>query len=406
MKTSKWSNLAQRTVLINLLDDAGTVVDSGIVAYAKYLTDRLDSSDIFTRQLEDKNGIVYDVHQSQAKWRVSAMPPPSPCVFDATTQYLKNMFGIWLMDADKQWFNKHGGLLPAGVPTNNTLRVIQELIDPYGLRIAKVRIAPGLHLRGDILQWFGVLGVNPLAATDRVTTNAEFCKQTDLELAEAEAMYSVEYSDDAFRPGIACAGPGDAGGGHGHANYLGFRSGNPHGTVDLNIQLARVSECPWPHDVPVFKELPPRENEMELDIWAMAPQTKANKPRGNSLVFPVGAEQDKCCLCPGELRTRNPAIIFYQQGSLRLCNPCFEMAWDGYSCPGCHHPFSSSVRYHHCTNGSPRASCPKCGKVASPPEKPTSDALRVLIELAGGKMPGKAGRKVFRRHRRVIVNTH
>lgn len=406
----------QSLVTITLVDEKGQFVAVDVVVHSDHLEDRMEACSDFTKVLEYPN-LSYEVNEKKAKWRTSTETPPSPCVYFATEEYLKNLFGINLHQTDKDWFNTHGALLPGGVPTNNTLRVVQELIDPYGLRIIRVKILPKLHIRGDLLQWFGVLGINPLGAANRQTSNASFSEQTGLSLADCNAMFCIEYDDEPLKPGIICAGPGDNVTGqtelHGHASYIPVRGKKPGGHIDMRIQLGRQVDYPWLNGPPVFEPLEPRGKMMELDLWKMLPYelykqssfyaSTVHKGQFQNHPAPVGGNNDLCALCPGEHTTRRVANTIYMNGKYILCHECYSLAWVGYTCTKCQHDFSDGVNYQPCTNGQVRVRCGNCDNILSAPEKVDSNALRILIGIAKGIMPGKEARKIFRGHRRAVL---
>ena len=103
------------------------------------------------------------------KWRKT----PLLCGLQATRDYLEAILGVKLSKEDKSFYEDHPLLEEDGLPTASTLRVVQEMVDPYGLRISRVRVQQGLHLTGDLKLWRKILGVNPMALTDKDSTNLD-----------------------------------------------------------------------------------------------------------------------------------------------------------------------------------------------------------------------------------------
>src|SRR3990167_1505146 len=94
-------------------------------------------------------------------------PAFSPCVFNAAQDYLSAVFGRKLDDSDRDWLSRHPKAQPQGVPRAYILTAIQQLLEPYGMGISRVRVPKGQWAAGgDDAVWMKALGVNPIAICD------------------------------------------------------------------------------------------------------------------------------------------------------------------------------------------------------------------------------------------------
>ena len=74
----------------------------------------------------DKSGdISIPVEFAKSK---RAFVKPQMCLYDATSKYLTNLFGIHLDWPDEDFFGEHPLTSPMGVSEDNTLRVVNDLI--------------------------------------------------------------------------------------------------------------------------------------------------------------------------------------------------------------------------------------------------------------------------------------
>lgn len=190
---------------------------------------------------------------------------PLMCTYDAVDKYCESLMGVRLCTDDRDFFKTHPLVETDGVPFQHTLRVVQELIDPYGLRISRVQVAPGLSLKGDILQWRKVLGINPMALTDRQTTNKDFGQPGD---------YRFEYHTEALFPAVSCGIVGYAENGvstgqsGGHATYVPPRRRAL--AAMLSFQIDRAEHVLWkkqPVFEPVAEHVAIIKTSYDADEW-------------------------------------------------------------------------------------------------------------------------------------------
>src|SRR2546428_8571012 len=130
---------------------------------------------------------------------------PLSCLFTATKTLAQNMWGTTLDEDDRGFFEDHPLASESGVGISDTLRVVQEIVDPYNLRISRVHLMPGTPINGDLLQWVNVLGVNPLALGDMQTSNAMFAQMMGKSVEEMNKQYRMQYTEEKIRPAILCA---------------------------------------------------------------------------------------------------------------------------------------------------------------------------------------------------------
>lgn len=178
---------------------------------------------------------------------------PLMCTYDATKLYLESMLGIKLSADDAEFFEAHPLVQEDGVPFPDTLRVVQELVQPYGVGISRVRLAPNYGVQGDIKQWRKVLGVNPMALADRTTTNEEFAAQMNGKVDISQ--FRFEYGSEALFPSVSCGvmSGANTGATGGHATYVPPRR-RASGML-LSFQLDRLERVQW-KTPPVFTSLP------------------------------------------------------------------------------------------------------------------------------------------------------
>lgn len=187
---------------------------------------------------------------------LNAKPKKRPlmCTYDAVKNYCESLLGVKFAYEDSEFFESHPLVQEDGVPFPDTLRVVQELITPYNLRISRVRVAPNYGVPGDIKQWRKVLGINPMALADRVTTNAEFAAKMDGKVDVSH--FRFDHGSEALFPSVSCGVIGSVqgvtGSTGGHAVYVPPRR-RATGAL-LSFQIARAEHAIWRVE-PVFPDL-------------------------------------------------------------------------------------------------------------------------------------------------------
>jgi hypothetical protein len=183
------------------------------------------------------------------------------CQYHSIDDYFQNVFGRKLAFADKDWFQDHPSIQSGGVPMSHTLTVAQQLIEPYGFKVSRAVVRPGVAIAQDELKkWLDILGINPLGMTDLETSNAQFCEKTGLPYEDALKQFRLEYSREHLRPCVTCDGKLGAG----HASYKSFRA-KPTWDFVLQFQIDFAEKVNWRQEVkiPDYGDMP--EN-MTLDF--------------------------------------------------------------------------------------------------------------------------------------------
>lgn len=187
---------------------------------------------------------------------------PLPCLYNALDDYMQHFFGRKMDSDDRDFFDYHPLTTKDGTPEAATLRVAQELIEPYGLVISRVYLAPGTSMGSDMKQWPLALRANPAAMMNRKTSNAEFAKQMGLDLETANKAYRFEFTTAPLRPSISCGALGHSTktqqAGSGHASYEGPRAKENSSTLQFQIDLKENVE----YNIALkFASLTPKDKE-------------------------------------------------------------------------------------------------------------------------------------------------
>src|SRR6266850_3992552 len=159
-----------------VLDDRPTIWKEFIEAYGEHTMDKLPWPVVF-------------IPEEAARW---VRTKPLSCLYTTTKRLLRNMWGLELDRDDETFFDEHPLATVAGVGLPNTLRVVQELIDPYNFRVSRVHLMPGTPIPGDLAQWVDVLGMNPIAIGDHATSNEMFAQLTGQDPAVVDKTYKME----------------------------------------------------------------------------------------------------------------------------------------------------------------------------------------------------------------------
>lgn len=197
-------------------------------------------------------------------------PSFSSCTFDSTKDYLEAIWGRKLDASDKAWMGRHPKAEEMGVPQEYSPIAIAELVEPYNLRISRIRVSTNAFFTGEALdQWVLALGCNPFAVGDHATTNEVAAERLGITLADAAELWRFDFGDHPLAPSILgerqLATPqASLGKRGGHARYLAPRAG--HGEWFISIQLAPKGEVSYVSD-PVFPPYIPREDTITLMMF-------------------------------------------------------------------------------------------------------------------------------------------
>jgi hypothetical protein len=267
---------------------------------------------------------------------------PLMCLYDAIADYCQSILGVKFTEEDRTFFKNHPATQEDGVPFPDTLRVAQELIAPYGLRVSRVQVQKNYGVKGDILQWRGVLNCNPLALGDRMTSNAEFYEKFKLDPTKVPPML-FEYANEALFPSISCGviyngqSTGVTGSTGGHAVYLPPRR-RASGAL-LSFQIDRAEKVVWKKE-PVFPaseggaEATPKSCAVfDLDAWWKSdfrekktvvshifPVRKETKPQEEAKGAPPSSvKKPPCFRC-----NRRDADRTHNHGYAGICDQCWD----------------------------------------------------------------------------------
>lgn len=391
-------------VTLNGMDKEWYVVES----YNDKLWEALDRTWHSVKESIDEKGETINlvrVPESHVTYKEDKFLRASPCLFTASKEYCENRFGIKLDKDDDDFYQEHPYVDKDGTPQPYTLRVVQELIDPHGLRISRVVMAPGATVLGDLLQWQDVLGCNPLATLDRVTTNAEFAKLTEQAPETVKQENRFEFGALLLRPAITCGAFSDAleASGGGHAQYAGPRKkGMPS---ILQFQIERAEFVKW-YKEPVFPELPAKPYPKTVNVFDIVTPDKkhtmqeivsqlwkesySSHSSGASIVGSgAGGVGGKCNICSNTFRANEKSV------RSRVCSDCWAAFVAPYCCPKCHHAYRDgapelkqiSLESHKGTDKGYRVdiACPKCsasGRISGETE-PLARIVSVAINFTG-----------------------
>ncbi len=258
-----------------------------------------------------------DIYIPEEAVRVVVQGPPrcADCLLVATDGYMSRVLGIGLDRFDREFFNRHGLVRPEGVPEQSTFRVVQELVEPYGLRISRVRVCKDSHVRGDMLQWQNILRVNPLGLSDQRLSNAEFAEVTGQPLGTVDTDFRFEYSDEPMRPAIMCSADGQE-----HAEYRGPRGPSKSDAMQIRVDRGVV----W-HKEPVFPEVAVKEDVRRILLSSI------ELPNGKTL---FGTDKKICSLC-------HSIVLQYKAGT--CCWACWITFVKFWSCRQCGISFGKSI---------------------------------------------------------------
>lgn len=254
---------------------------------------------------------------------------PLACAYHSAKACAKNLFGVEFTREDEEWFLGHGLLKPGGLPMPDTLRVVQGLIAPYDLRIARVRIQPGLSIKGNLREWRAILGMNPMAIADRSTTNEEYAEQTGMPLGEVNNLFRMEYNPVPYAGGVVCESSATSE--FGHASYAAPRR-RPTGNEWLSYKFSRVAGDPWLDKIPEWDYVEADVEEV-LDVYGIIREEEKRNAPPVQRTFELEEPKEpkllafqnagKCVMCgEWDVPKEDP-----------ICGLCWYVIWDGYKCP-------------------------------------------------------------------------
>ena len=361
-------------------------------------------------------------------------PPFNACVYTATNDYMQARWGRRLDDSDRRWLAAHPYATDGGIPQEYTATCVGQLVEPYGMRVSRVRLRKGSLVLGEsVMGWIQALGCNPFAMADRSTSNAEAAARMGMSVQEADALWRVEFHDNP----LPCSIVGERGWSNGtgvvtgsmggHARYLAPRAsaGDWFISVQLDAAVQYLIDPPAPEYVPrkgtatlligsitgpTGQLIATRVNHVwkAVDESAAAvttPPAQSVTPQAEPRAVTVGpAQVVSAPLSPTEaelfvapeanapFRLTTPVVCGLCGDTCHesvdvmteadVCQDCLRKAWRGLECPHCQVSFSSGPV------PSPESetiqdyewSCPHCHQLIVVPG--TADSGDPLYELA------------------------
>jgi hypothetical protein len=198
-------------------------------------------------------------------WKRTA-PFVQTCGFEGAKQYLASILGRGLDDADKDWYKYHHGTDSHGVPLMWVPTVLQQLVEPYGISVSRIRLRLGQYNAfEDRAAWIASLGINPQAMHDSEYTNAKYAEANSMDLEEVNGLWRIDYGDELLTPSVtAFEFVANASGG-GHVEYIGPRGGKwKSRTWNISVQFDYADRVQhWvPLNLTPYKE---KDDAYELD---------------------------------------------------------------------------------------------------------------------------------------------
>lgn len=95
------------------------------------------------------------------------------CAYNATQKYLTTNFGVTFHQSDLDWYSQNNLVTLDGLPQENTLVVLQQLVEPYKFGISGVEVPRNARRFPLDNQFIQALGANPFFIADGSTSNEE-----------------------------------------------------------------------------------------------------------------------------------------------------------------------------------------------------------------------------------------
>lgn len=138
-------------------------------------------------------------------------PSVEMCGYDATERYVEHMLGRGLDYTDANFYRRHALTDSKGIGLSDIPSVLQELLEPYGIGISRLRFTPGTYSPlADRDIWMLALGENPLGLS-----NEEFAEQAGQDVRAVNQHFRIDYAVEPLAPSVlALEGLATSGGGH------------------------------------------------------------------------------------------------------------------------------------------------------------------------------------------------
>ena len=225
---------------------------------------RINNKDIS----QEDRVVCINVNEADIKWQINRRTVAT-CVYNATNDYMGHMFGMSMDTADKDWYSQYDKKVTShGCTGSWVLTVIQQLIEPYGLAIDRVRVKPGSMRYEEHRTFMTALGANPFFVQDGTTSNMEALGQMNIDVSSSAAKdlinsWRFHCDQESMQPSI-CLDQFDGlgvGAHSGGAFYIGPRGHGSKAGFRMAISLKKNTETTYHQD-------------LELDSYAPHPGSR------------------------------------------------------------------------------------------------------------------------------------
>lgn len=185
------------------------------------------------------------------------------CAYNSTKDYLEAMLGRKLSDADRSWYVSLSHVQESGLPYEHTLSVLQALVKPYGVGISEVILKPGSPITAEQKQFMLALRCNPMAMSDRETSNEKFNEQTKMDTSK----FRFNYSQYAVGPCVITNEMGNThyASGGGHATFMPPRRYSESSVISIRYDYLHL--CDYAAPIPELDETPSvQQKSLDLNL--------------------------------------------------------------------------------------------------------------------------------------------
>lgn len=157
--------------IINVFDDdLSYALEKAGIKFIKNAKIKLDPEEKDYFVSDDAK--IYVVHQKDISTYTKTRNVAS-CAYNATQKYLTTNFGVTFHSSDLDWYSQNNLVTSNGLPQENTLVVLQQLIEPYRFGISGVEVPRNARRFPLDNQFIQALGANPFFIADGSTSNEE-----------------------------------------------------------------------------------------------------------------------------------------------------------------------------------------------------------------------------------------
>jgi len=196
--------------------------------------------------------VCLHIKYTDVQWKTSQRSVAT-CVYNATNDYMKHMFGMALDNDDRDWYTDYDKKVNShGCQGSWVLTVIHQLVAPYGLGIKSVQVSPGSMRYPEQRAFMTSLGANPFFVADGTTDNESALAQMNINptsIAGFNMAKGWQFScNDTFVGPYICLNQYDSytlSAHSGAASYIGPRGAKPFNGTRMGIELMRLEQIPY-----------------------------------------------------------------------------------------------------------------------------------------------------------------